>query len=155
MTEQTVDEVIASALELARQTLGMEAAHFGSFTAGCQIIEQISGAASEFGLERGRRVPIQETICRLMVAGEVPEIIPDAAGVSALAGVPAVAARSIGAYVGVPVSASDGTAFGSFCCLSAHADPRLKDRDITFMRLLGRLVGTSRAPPEPMRPSAS
>jgi HD superfamily phosphodiesterase len=139
--DQIPDDVIESALEVAREALGMDAAHLGTFVADCQEIQQISGEAGRFGLRRGLRVPLEDTFCKRMLAGEIPQVVPDAAGEPALRHVPAARDGLIQAYVGVPVTASDGTVFGSFCCLSDHADPSLQQRDITFLRVLGRLVG--------------
>ena len=141
MIEERQDEVIAAALDIARQSLGMEAAHVGRFVPGYQEIHEVAGAAREFGLETSLKVPMDETICQRMVEGRVPQVIPDAAREPGLIGVPAVDDGSIGAYVGVPVSASDGTVFGTFCCLSAHSEPDLADRDISFLRVLGQLIG--------------
>ncbi len=139
--EQTQDEVITGALEVARQSLGMDAAHVGTFDAGCQEIREVAGDAALFALAPGTRVPTEDTFCRRMIDGRIPQVVPDVARQPGLADVPAARDGVIGAYVGVPVSASDGTVFGSFCCLSKHAEPTLEDRDITFLRVLGRLVG--------------
>jgi GAF domain-containing protein len=139
--EPRQDDVLASALEIAREALHMDAAHLGTFISDYQEIREVSGDAERFGLAPGIQVPIQDTFCRRMVEGRIPQVVPDVADEPELAQVPAARDGVIGAYVGVPVTASDGTVFGSFCCLSEAADPSLQDRDITFLRLLGRLVG--------------
>jgi hypothetical protein len=135
------DEVIAAALEMAREALGMDAAHVGRFIPGFQQIYEVAGATRGLGLEPGLQVPIEATICQRMIDGEVPQVIPDTIHEPGLDGVPSVEDGTIGAYVGVPVSASDGTVFGTFCCLSAEPDPDLADRDIAFLRVLGQLIG--------------
>jgi putative nucleotidyltransferase with HDIG domain len=139
--DQRQDEVIASALEIARQSLGMEAAHIGRFIPGYQEIRQVSGDGDRFGLEPGTQVPFEDTFCKRMVAGQIPQVIPDVTEVSELDTVPLAADGTIGAYVGVPVTSSDGTVWGTFCCLSDHREPELAGRDITFMRVLGQLIG--------------
>ena len=47
----------------------------------------------------------------------------------------------IGSYVGVPVALPDGTIYGTFCCVSHHADPWLRERDLRFMAGLAKIIG--------------
>lgn len=133
--------MIESALEVARQALRMHAAHLGTFVAQWQEIQQVSGDADRFGLQPGTRVPFEDTFCKRMIEGRIGQVVPDVGREPALCDVPAAREGLIKAYVGVPVTASDGTVLGSFCCLSDRAEPSLEGKDIAFMRVLGLLVG--------------
>jgi len=44
--------------------------------------------------------------------------------------------------VGVPIFLSDGTVYGTLCCLSHEPNPSLTGRDAAFMRLLARLIAS-------------
>jgi EAL domain-containing protein (putative c-di-GMP-specific phosphodiesterase class I) len=46
----------------------------------------------------------------------------------------------IGSYAGVPLRYSDGTLYGTFCCLGQAAEPQLTDRDGDFMAMLAELL---------------
>ncbi|WP_249009281.1 GAF domain-containing protein [Conexibacter sp. DBS9H8] len=86
------------------------------------------------------RVPLVDTICRQMVMGRVPRRIPDTRAEPSIADLPAVAGGGIGAYVGVPVTAPDGTPFGTLCCLSERPRPDVGEEDVELVETLGVLL---------------
>ena len=45
---------------------------------------------------------------------------------------------NIGSYVAVPVVLSDGHPYGTLCCVSHKADPRLRERDLSLMEGVAR-----------------
>jgi GAF domain-containing protein len=47
---------------------------------------------------------------------------------------------NIGSYAAVPVVLSDGRAYGTLCCVSHRADPRLRERDLGLMEGIAREV---------------
>ncbi len=138
--EDTHDDIIAGTLALAREMLGMDAAHVSDFTDGQQRFRQVEGANDGFGLHAGDRLPLEETYCVRMADGRVPNVIPDTSQEPQVADLPVTADANLGAYVGVPIVASDGEVLGSFCCLSHEPDPSLAERDITFLHVLAKLV---------------
>lgn len=140
MPDPSPDEILAATLEVARRLLRMEVAHLGRFIYGYQQIEAVAGDAAALGLEAGMRVPLVDTICRQMVMGRVPRLIPDTSAEPTIALLPAVAGGGIGAYVGVPVTAPDGTQFGTLCCLSERPRPDVSEDDVALLETLGVLL---------------
>jgi signal transduction histidine kinase len=51
-----------------------------------------------------------------------------------------VQAGLVGAYVGVPITFSDGSVFGTFCCMSDDPNLELDERDVEFLGVLARVV---------------
>ncbi len=49
-------------------------------------------------------------------------------------------ATGIRAYAGVPVRRSDGTVFGTLCCLSRLPQPQLDERDLRYLGVLARMA---------------
>ena len=136
----TADEIIEGALAAARELLGMQVAYLTEFVGGRQVLKEVDGDAVPFGLERGTGPVLDRTYCQSMTRGELPNVIVDARGDARVATLDVTHEIGIGAYVGVPVRLSDGTIFGSFCCLSSQPEPDLAERDIKFMHVLARLV---------------
>lgn len=91
-----------------------------------------------YGLAAGDSCPWEDSFCIHMVEGRAPEIAPDAMAVSAFAAAPAASELQIGAYIGIPIRAADGTLFGTLCGI----DPATRSAELEAQRpLLGLLVG--------------
>jgi response regulator RpfG family c-di-GMP phosphodiesterase len=127
-------------LVAAREHLGMEVAYCCVFSDDSQIVRRASGDAVSFGLEPGTAVSREGTYCQRVVDGRLPCLITDAKHDTRLAELARTRDSNIGSYLGVPVILSDGRVYGTLCCASHSAAPWLGDRDIAFMRVLGRML---------------
>lgn len=126
-------------LELARRHLDMDLAFVAEFTEGRQVYRGIDGDGASFGCAVGDGPPLRATYCRLMVADQIPNAVPDAVAHPLLRELPATRQAEIGAYVGVPLRLPDGSLYGSLCCLS-HARASVDQRDARFLAMLGELL---------------
>jgi hypothetical protein len=138
--DQTDEDVIGGTLALAREMLGMDAAHVSEFTDRAQRFRHVEGDAGSFGLRDGDQLPLEETYCQRMADGRIPNVVPDTSQEPEVADLAATRDARLGAYVGVPIVNARGDVLGSFCCLSHEPDPGLADRDIRFLHVLARLV---------------
>jgi EAL domain-containing protein (putative c-di-GMP-specific phosphodiesterase class I) len=135
--------VVAGGMErvlgLARKHLGMDGAFVAEFTDGKQVYRALDGDAAGFGFALGDGPPLEQTYCRLMTAGEIPNAVADARGHATVGALAITREAGIGSYVGVPIRLADGTLYGSLCCLSHDSAP-VDDRDAKFLFLLADLV---------------
>ncbi|MCW2586219.1 MAG: domain S-box protein, partial [Frankiales bacterium] len=127
-------------LELARRHLDMDAVHLSQFTDGQQVHRAVGGDAGSFGLIAGSANAREASYCHRMVRGEIPQVIPDTAADEGVRDLPVTTAAGLGAYIGVPLRLSDGTVYGTFCCLSHNERPDLDSRDLGFMQMLAALL---------------
>lgn len=127
-------------LELAREQLGMEVAYIAELTDTSQVFQAIAGDASSFGVAEGGTMPIEDTYCRRMVDGAIPNVISDTNSEPGVALLPVTAAAGIGSYVGVPLELADGRVYGSLCAVSHDPTPELADRHVDLMRFLAGLI---------------
>lgn len=132
----TIDHV----LDFAREALGMEVGFYSEFADGEQVVRAVRGEREPLGLEEGTSAPLEDTYCRRMVAGLMPNVIADAQRDEHTRELPATRAAGIGSYIGVPVRLSSGRIYGTFCCASSEASSRVHDRHVPLMRLLARLL---------------
>jgi EAL domain-containing protein (putative c-di-GMP-specific phosphodiesterase class I) len=132
-------EAIERTLSLARGALDMDVALVGAFD-GEYVIQAVEGEQEWFDLDVGKRIPVEDTYCRLMVQGDLPHLVQDAAFDERTADLPVTRETGIGAYVGAPIRLWDGTLYGTLCCLSRAAEPSLNERDARFLHVLAEIV---------------
>ena len=127
-------------LEVARDGLEMDIAYFSEFTSTHQVIRGVRGDSESFGFGPGTEIPLEETYCKRMLAGHIPNVVPDTTQDPELSGLPATADSSVGAYVGVPIQLSAGRVYGTLCSASRTTKHSLDERDARFLRVLARLL---------------
>ncbi len=135
--------VLERLLTAARRELGMDVAYFSAFIQDSQVVRQTVGDGSLFDLHAGTTIPLEQTYCRRVAEGALPEIIPDTGSNQITCALPVTSKAGIGSYVGVPITFSDGHLYGTLCCASRDANPSLAERDVAFMHVLARMVAES------------
>src|SRR3712207_5604100 len=133
-------EIIERVLEAAREELGMEVAFLSEFVEQRMVFRKLVGEAESFGWKEGESIALDDTYCRLLLEGHLPNVIPDAEADGRVKFLKVTGKADIGSYVGVPIRFSDGTLYGTFCVLSHSPEPSLAERDGRFIRVLARLV---------------
>ncbi len=132
-------DVISNALSFARSYLGMEVAYLGEVV-GDDLVFRVAIAPGFEGLiEEGLSLPFDTTLCRHIVEGRLPELLPDVAD-NAFAQTLAVLMKvTIGSNVSIPIRRLDGSLYGVFCCFDRAAHPSLNARDLEVMRAFASL----------------
>ncbi|MDX6582249.1 MAG: hypothetical protein QOI10_1433 [Solirubrobacterales bacterium] len=133
---ETIDRV----LEAAREMLDMDMAYLADTRDDKEHYRGVAGDGDSFGSRTGEAGPLEGTYCQLMLAGSLPNIVRDSAEEPLVSTLEITAKGRIGSYVGVPVKLSDGSVFGTFCCLSHAPSPELEERDLRFMHILAQLI---------------
>lgn len=134
------DGVVDRVLALARVHLGLDISWFSRFSGDQHTIERISGDPDRFNLFDGVTSPYSATICSRVVAGELPNVIPDALADGRTRDLLVTQYVGIGAYAGVPVVLPDGEIYGMLCCIGRDAHPEIDTGDVRFMRVLASLL---------------
>src|SRR5918994_5705710 len=101
-TDET-QAVIEQCLRVARERLAMEIAWVAEFTADQEIIRVIEGEQDEWGVHEGDWLPLAQSYCGRMFAGEIPNAIQDTAREPAVASLEITRSLRIGSYIGVPL----------------------------------------------------
>ena len=131
-------DIIDRALNSAREQLGMDAAYIATVDSREQTIEAMVGKTNADALVEGAVIPVEQTYCARMLTGEIPNIVPDTSAEPALRNMTVI--RNIGAYIGVPVTLSDGRVHGSLCCASNQPRGDLGEPELRFMQVLAAIV---------------
>jgi EAL domain-containing protein (putative c-di-GMP-specific phosphodiesterase class I) len=131
---------IRAIVRAARDHLGMDMAFIGEFREGVRINRFIECGAMTPPMADKSETLLEETYCRRIVAGEMPELMPDVSAVPAAQALAVTHKLQIGAYIGVPIYEADGTLYGTFSCFRSAREPILQEQDARVMRLLAGML---------------
>jgi diguanylate cyclase (GGDEF)-like protein len=128
-------------LALVREQLGLTLAAVGEFEGGSLVLRHLDGEADVFGLRPGQELPLEDTYCRRMVEGRLPNLVRDACRDERVRDLPITATAGIGAYVGVPITRPGGEDHGTLFCLSPRPEPGLGEGDVRLLRIVAGMLG--------------
>lgn len=131
---------IRQALDLARELLGLEFSYITEFRGDEQLIQGVSGDRISFDMSPGDGYPLDGSYCQRMIAGKIPNVIPDAAANPEVRDLAVTRLSAIRAYVGVPVNLYEGKLYGTLCAVSHQPQPELGAREVRLMELLSQII---------------
>ncbi len=135
-----VESTVQWAIEAVRSHLGMEVAYVSEFVGNDSVYRYVDAPGLEHMIKPGDARPLDEVYCPHIIAGRLPELIPDTSRQELAMSMPITHATPIGAHISVPLRLDDGEPYGMFCCLSPHADPSLNERDLRAFKLFAEIA---------------
>ncbi|MES3006763.1 MAG: sensor domain-containing diguanylate cyclase [Pseudomonadota bacterium] len=95
-----------------------------------------------YSVEAGRVFRWSDSFCSRMVAGKGPQIAPDANCIEAYVEAPIARQVPIGAYIGMPLTRTDGSLFGTMCAIDPSPQPASITAELPLLQTLSRLLMT-------------
>jgi len=132
MSDRT-HETIEDMLRDVRQALDMDVAFVSKFEADQLVFRKLEGDAESFGWREGEGFPIDESYCKRVLDGRIPQVVPDAKREDATKDLRVTSEANMGCYCAVALVLSDGRPYGTLCCVSHEPDPWLRERDLEIM----------------------
>jgi EAL domain-containing protein (putative c-di-GMP-specific phosphodiesterase class I) len=126
-------------LDAVRRHLGMNIAFASRYVDGQRQFTHIQ-ADIPVPARPGDVEPQEDTACYRILQGKLPELMHDASEFPLAAELPIVPALPVGSHLNVPLRLSDGSVYGSFCCISQKPDRSLTERDLETMRAFAALA---------------
>lgn len=126
--------VVKRALNAIRAHLGMEVAYISEFVEERAVFREVDAPGLEALIKPGDSHALEDVYCQHILAGRLPELMPDVAANPLAASLPISKAVPIGRHMSVPIRLADGSAYGMFCCLGFAPDNSLHQRDLQMMR---------------------
>lgn len=140
VTPSDRDTVVERALHAVRTHLGMQVAYVSEFVGERSIFRNVDAPGCEALIEIGGSMALDDVYCRHILAGRLPELIPDTAAEPLAMAMAITKAAGIGAHMSVPIRLPSGEAYGMFCCIGFAADSTLGLRDLGMMRAFADLA---------------
>jgi putative nucleotidyltransferase with HDIG domain len=123
-----------------REFLDMDIAYATEHLGEWQHIRRIEGDDTPSGQDPDYAIPLEETYCKRILEGELPNLIADVRANPVAAALPVTEAEGIGAFCSVPLRFSDGRLFGTLCAESSRRRDEFGPRDLEFMHVFARIV---------------
>jgi diguanylate cyclase len=95
-----------------------------------------------YGVRPGRVFRWADSLCHQMAKGDGPRVAPDTTAVPAYAAAPIGREMRIGAYIGVPLTNSDGSLFGTLCGVDPRRQPSKILNERELIELLASLLSS-------------
>jgi GAF domain-containing protein len=137
MSDRTPADIEAM-LRNVRETLQMDVAFVSEFSEDRLVFRAVEGDAESFGWREGESFPIDDSYCKRVLDGRIPQVVPDAKNEDATKDLRVTSEADIGSYCAVPLMLSDGRLYGTLCCVSHEPDPWLRERDLGLMQRTAR-----------------
>ena len=131
-------ETVERLLSTVREAMEMDVAFVSEFAGDELVFRALEGDAESFGWRENEGFPLDESYCKEVLDGRLPNIIPDAKSDGRTRNLWVTNEAKIGSYVAVPVMLSDERPYGTLCCVSHRANPRLRERDLELMKGVAR-----------------
>jgi GAF domain-containing protein len=132
---------IEDMLRDVREAFDMDVAFVSKFDGDQLVFRNLEGDAESFGWQEGESFPIDESYCKRVLDGRIPQVVPDAKREDVTKDLRVTSEADMGCYCAVPLVLSDGRLYGTLCCVSHAPDPRLRESDLGIMeRTAGWLV---------------
>ena len=116
----------------------MDVAFVSEFAEDQLVFRAIEGDAESFGWLEGQSFPLDESYCKRVLDGRIPQMVPDARREDATKDLRVTSEADMGSYCAVALVLSDGRLYGTLCCVSHEPDPWLRERDLEIMEQVAR-----------------
>ena len=126
-------EDIERMLSDVRRALGMDVAFVSEFAGDELVFRAIEGDAESFGWREGQSFPLDESYCKRVLDGRIPDVVPDAKREQATRDLRVTSEADMGCYCAVALVLSDVRLYGTLCCVSHEPDPWLREKDFVIM----------------------
>jgi len=126
-----VDGSVLKALQLLRKMLKVDAVFVAELVDGARVT-RVGDTTGAMPMTIGEVIPLEQTYCRLVLEGKLPEFIPDVDALAEEAAPPGLLPGLRG-HVTTPIVLKNGQVYGTLCCLSAS--PLAVDQEKALLNL--------------------
>ena len=137
-SDPLVDDAVSQLLHAMRVRMAMDVVFVSEFVDGQRMFRFVDAAAGAPAIQAGDSSPAEESVCRRVVEGRVPELVHD------LSAMPRDQVPElpfpIGAHLSTPIVLADKRIYGTLCCFSAAPRPELVQADLDKLRMCAVLV---------------
>lgn len=138
--KHSMDGVIGGLLRSLRLHLGLDVAFIAELDEQKRVFRYVDTGLSSSPIAVGDADPADESYCRYVVEGHLPQFLSDPATHPVSAGLSATAQLPVGTHLSVPIRLSNGDVYGTLCCFALGVHDDLDERDVAVLRLIADFV---------------
>ena len=138
--EQIDDESIGRILQAVRKHLGAEIAFVSRYVENHEKVLTHVDSDLDLPMGPGFRDSRDDSYCWHIAEGRLPQLIQDPADHPFTQTLAITKLLPVGCHLNVPLKLSDGSVYGSFCCLSRQPDRSMNERDLDVLRAFAALA---------------
>lgn len=135
-----LDGAIGDVLRLLRERMGMDVVFVSEFVDGRRVFRNVVQPQQQPVLTEGEGEPLEETWCKRVVDGRLPQFIPDTARDASAQALLGSVPFPIGTHISTPIVLANGDVYGTLCCFSFEHNPRASVDDLTRLQMTARLA---------------
>jgi GAF domain-containing protein len=139
-SDAELDQSIGEVLNLLRERMGMDVVFVSEFVDGQRVFRKVSQAPGVDLLAEGQGEPLEQSWCKRVVDGRLPQYIADTRQDPAAAPLLRDLTFPIGTHISTPVVLANGEVFGTLCCFSFEPSGRASPDDLSRLKLTARLA---------------
>jgi GAF domain-containing protein len=139
-SDAELDQSIGEVLKLLRERMGMDVVFVSEFVDGQRVFRKVSQAPGVDLLAEGQGEPLEQSWCKRVVDGRLPQYIADTRQDPAAAPLLRDLTFPIGTHISTPVVLANGEVFGTLCCFSFEPSGRASPDDLSRLKLTARLA---------------
>lgn len=136
----SVDRVLSRILRAVREHLDLDVAFIGEIVGDERVLRFVDSDAVVETVVVGGRDPVGETYCGHVLAGRLPQYLPDPSVDPLARRLPVTAAVPVGSHLSVPIRLADGRVYGTFCAFALDVRESLRPDDLRAVEMAARLV---------------
>ena len=137
--DDAVDARVQEVLKLLREKLDMDVVFVSRFEHGRRTILRVEHRPGWTVITPGQSDPLEESWCQRVVDGRLPGFVQDALPHIRAGTLPAPT-FPVGTHLSTPVSANDGSTFGTLCCFSFQPRPGVGGQDFRRLQYAAQLL---------------
>jgi GAF domain-containing protein len=139
-SDTALDHAIGEVLKLLRERMGMDVVFVSEFVDGRRVFRKVAQAPGVDLIAEGQGEPLEQSWCKHVVDGRLPQYIADARQDPAAAPLLRDLAFPIGTHISTPVVLGNGEVYGTLCCFSFEPNGQVNPDDLSRLKLTARLA---------------
>lgn len=139
-SDAELDRSIGEVLKLLRERMGMDVVFVSEFVDGRRVFRKVAQAPGVDLIAEGQGEPLEQSWCKRVVDGRLPQYIADARQDPVAAALLKDLAFPIGTHISTPVVLGNGEVYGTLCCFSFEPNGQSSPEDLARLKLTARLA---------------
>ena len=144
--DEQIDASISEVLRLLRDRMAMDVVFVSEFVDGQRVIRKVEQSEGTHSLNPGDGGPLEDSGCKQVVDGRMPQFMPDASSDPVASRLLAELSFPIGTHISTPIVLANGEIYGTLCCFSFQPNEAATIEDLARLQITAKLAAVRLKP---------